>query len=102
MKKQVMSFILGTAIVIASVMNVSALETNIEAESLQETMENTEAEAAQESIETNYEPEIIETESVLETESVFESETETASETEIEPETEQKMEDYLRENYSLE
>jgi len=101
MKKQVMSFILGMAIVIASVMNVSALETNIEAESLQETMENTEAEAAQESIETNYEPEIIETESVLETESVFESETETASETEIEPETEQKMEDYLRENYSL-
>ena len=44
MKKQVMSFILGTAIVIASVMNVSALETNAEMESLQETAEITESE----------------------------------------------------------
>lgn len=61
MKKQVMSFILGTAIVIASVMNVSALETNAEMESLQETAEITESEtklsAAETIIETKPESE---------------------------------------------
>lgn len=97
MKKQVMSFILGTSIVIASVMNVSAQETNIEMESLQETAEITESETKLSETET-----ILETESELESGMESDSEEETTSETEIEPETEQRTEDWLRENYSTE
>ena len=97
MKKQVMSFILGTAIVIASVMNVSALETNAEMESLQETAEITESETKLSAAET-----IIETKPESEFGTESDSEEETASETEIEPETEQRTEDWLRENYSTE
>ena len=97
MKKQVMSFILGTSIVIASVMNVSAQETNIEMESLQETAEITESETKLSETET-----ILETESELESGVESDSEEETTSETEIEPETEQRTEDWLRENYSTE